>query len=396
MISTSGKHFTRWVSVGGMLSALAFALAMIASNTGLAPWYAGIRSSMLIVSYADVAIGRPVLVWVNLALMSVVLFVVALEFKRGVTEEELTGPDRLWLPAFGALGGMLAAGAVHALVSGLRGGSGPWWVASMGTDAALGLAVLSLLGERVHLGLKSFFATMALLSLLGSSAVMLGVLGGLPSWAVVSAAGVCVAVFVAMRLAGVGAVSPYLLTGAALWTVAACEGFLAVLAGPLTALFVPGRSSDAGSSPLQELEQDLLPMVCCAALPILVFACAGFSPLASEAEVTAAREALPAFLGMFPAKAAGILGMCWVGTKLRVCALPAGVGWKEFGGVALLGGAGFTVNVFLCLALAGLDGPAVNEIRLAAMAASALSMAGGYVVLRYVLARRRNKAIQRG
>jgi Na+/H+ antiporter NhaA len=64
--------------------------------------------------------------------------------------------------------------------------------------------------------------------------------------------------------------------------------------------------------------------------------------------------------------------------------------------VALLGGAGFTVNVFLGLALAGLDGPAVNEIRLAAMAASALSMAGGYVVLRYVLARRRNKAIQRG
>ena len=107
------------------------------------------------------------------------------------------------------------------------------------------------------------------------------------------------------------------------------------------------------------------------------------------------REALPAFLAMLPARVAGIFGACWAGTKLGACSLPPGVGWKEFGGAALLGGAGFTVNVFLALALAGQDGPPVNEIRLAAAASSAVSLAGGYGLLRYALARRRNKAVQR-
>ncbi|KAF5047564.1 Na(+)/H(+) antiporter NhaA [anaerobic digester metagenome] len=395
MISGSCKNFLRWMSVAGLLSVLAFALAMIVSNTGLASWYAGIRSPMLGVSYGEMTLGRPVLVWINLALMSMVLFVVALECKRGVTEEELAGPDRLRLPALGALGGMIAAGAVHALLSRAQGDSGLLWAASMGTDAALGLAVLSILGERVPAALKSLFATTAMFSLLGSSVVLAGVQGGLPSWPVLTAAGVCAAVFVCMRFAAVELVSPYLLTGAVLWVVAAGEGSLALLAGPLTALFVPGRSRDASAFPLLGLEQDLLPTVCCVALPILVFASAGFSPVEAPADSSTWREALPAFLGMLPAKAAGIFGMCWMGTKLRLCALPAGIGWKEFGGVALLVGAGFTVNVFLGLGLAGHDGPAVNDIRLAAMAASALSASCGYAILRYALARRRNKVIQR-
>lgn len=395
MISGSCKNFLRWMSLAGLLSVLAFALAVIVSNTGFAPWYAGIRSPMLGVSYGEAVLGRPVLVWINLALVSALLFVVALECKRGVTEEELSGPDRLRLPALGALGGMLAAGAVHALLSKAQGGSGALWVASMGTDVALGLAVLSLLGERAPAALKSLFATMAMFSLLGSSVVLVVVQGGLPSWPVLTAAGACATVFVCLRFAAVELVSPYVLTGAVLWAVAAGEGSLAVLAGPLTALFVPGRSRDASASPLLGLEQDLLPTVCCVALPILVFASAGFSPVEAPAGSSTEREALPAFLGMFPAKAAGIFGMCWMGTKLRLCALPAGIGWKEFGGAALLCGTGFTVNVFLGLALAGHDGPTVNEIRLAAMAASALSVSCGYAILRYALARRRNKVIQR-
>jgi NhaA family Na+:H+ antiporter len=101
-------------------------------------------------------------------------------------------------------------------------------------------------------------------------------------------------------------------------------------------------------------------------------------------------------LALFPAKALGIFALCWLGTKAGLCALPAGVGWKELGGTALLGGAGFTVNVFLGFTAFGSDGILLNEVRLAALAATGFSLAGGYLVLRYALARRRNKVIQRG
>lgn len=397
MISVSRKNFMRWFSVAGMLSLPAFLLAAVASGTGLAPWYALARESTLVLSLGEAALGRPVLSWAGLALMSAVLFVAALECRRAFAEEELSGPDRLRLPALAALGGMLASGGAYALMSMDHVGREPWWVASLGTDMALGLAVLSLLGERVPGALKSFFAAMALFSLLGGAVVLAGVQASLPPWPALAAAGACGSALAGLRLAGVSLVSPYLLAGMLLWAALAGDGFLAVLAGPVTALFVPGRVRGTNSSPLLELEQDLLPTVCCVTLPGLVFILAGFSSgeTAGESAGGSMREALPAFLAMLPARVAGIFGACWAGTKLGACSLPPGVGWKEFGGAALLGGAGFTVNVFLALALAGQDGPPVNEIRLAAAASSAVSLAGGYGLLRYALARRRNKAVQR-
>lgn len=397
MISGSRKNFMRWFSVAGILSVPAFLLAAVASGTGLAPWYALARESTLVLSLGEGGLGRPVLSWAGLALMSAVLFVAALECRRALAEEELSGPDRLRLPALAAIGGMLAAGAAHAFLSAGHVGREPWWVASMGTDMALGLAVFSLLGERVPGALKSFFSSMALFSLLGAAVVLAGEQGSLPPWPVLAVAGASGSTLAGLRLAGVSLVSPYLLGGVVLWAALAGEGFLAVLAGPVTALFVPGRDRVGNSSPLLELEQDLLPTVCCVAFPFLVFVLAGFSPgePAGEPVGGSVREAVPAFLGMLPARVAGIFGVCWAGTKLGVCALPPGVGWKEFGGAALLGGAGFTVNVFLALALAGQDGPPVNEIRLAAAVSSAVSLTCGYALLRHSLARRRNKAAQR-
>jgi NhaA family Na+:H+ antiporter len=397
MISGSRKNFMRWFSVAGMLSVPALLLAAVASGTGLAPWYALARESTLVLSLGESGLGRPLLSWAVLALMSAVIFVAALECRRAFAEEELCGPDRLRLPALAAIGGMFAAGAAHAFLSTGPADRESWWVASMGTDMALGLAILSLLGERVPGALKSFFASMALFSMLGAALVLAGVHGSLPPWPVLAVAGACGSTLAGLRLAGVSLVSPYLLGGMVLWAALAGGGFLAVLAGPVTALFVPGRDRVGNSSPLLELEQDMLPTVCCVALPLLVFALAGFSPgePAGEPVGVSMREAVPAFLGMLPARVAGIFGVCWAGMKLGVCSLPPGVGWKEFGGAALLGGAGFTVNVFLGLALAGQDGPPVNEIRLAAAASSAISMAAGYGLLRHALARRRNKAAQR-
>lgn len=395
MISKSCKNFIRWQSVAGVLSILAVVLGTVAAATGLGSWYALIREPVLSVSFGAASMGKPVVSWINQILATVVLLVIGLECKRAFMERELIGPDRLWLPAIGAVGGLLASAAVYLGVAGRGPGMGSGWVAPLGTDMALGLAVLAWLGERVPDALKSFFVSISVFTLLGSAAIAAAVQESLPVWSVLGLAGACLTLLAAMSLSRVESISAYLAVGAGLWAVLVETGALAVLAGPLTALFIPVRNREQTGSPLVGLEQDLLPTVCCMVVPLLAMANAGFFPQGASGASVMAPQTLGMLLSLFPAKAAGIFGICWIGVRLRLCALPAGVGWKEFGGAVLLGGAGFTVNVFLGTFAVAPGGAAANEIRLAALAASALSLASGYFVLRYALARRRNKVIQR-
>ena len=392
MISKSCKNFVGWQSVAGMLTILALALAALAGVAGLSSWRELAREPLLGVSFGSVSLGKPLVFWANQIFMTVILFVTGLECKRAFVEEELAGADRLRLPLLGALGGMLASGAVHAALAGGQPGAGASWVMASGMDMTLGLAALALLGERVPGALKAFFASMAMFSMLGSAALAAAVQPELPSWTALAGAGLCLAVLACLNLGRVESVSAYLLIGALLWVALARTDAWAVLAGPLSAFFIPARDREQGRSPLLILEQDLLPTVCCIVIPALVLVNAGLFPQEGGGTM-ATRQAAVMLPGLFPAKAAGIFGICWAGARLGLCALPAGVDWKEFAGVVLLTGAGFTVNVFLGLAISGQD--AAGWVLLAALAASALSLASGLAMLRYAFARRRNKVVQR-
>ena len=390
MISKSCKNFVGWQSVAGMLTIPALALAALAGAAGPESWHALARETILSVSVGSASLGKPVVFWANQLFMTAILMAAGLECKRAFAEEELSGPDRLRLPLLGALGGMLASAAVHAALAGPEPGAS--WVMVLGMDMTLGLGALALFGERVPGALKAFFASMAVFAMLGSAVVAAAVQTVYPSWAALLGAGFCLALLAGLNLGRVESVSPYLLVGAALWVVLARWDAWAVLAGPLTAFFIPAREREQGRSPLLRLEQDLLPTVCCIVVPALTLVNAGLFPQEGGMS-TATRQAAAMLPGLFPAKAAGIFGVCWVGARLRLCALPAGVDWKEFAGVVLLAGAGFTVNVFLGLATSGQD--AAGGVLLATLAASALSLASGLAMLRYAFARRRNKVVQR-
>lgn len=394
MISASCKNFIRWQSAAGVLMLLAAVLGFIAMNTGLKPWYDMLREPVLTISFGSATVGKPVLFWFNQGAMTVVLFLVGLECKRAFLDGELAGPDRLRLPLAAALGGMMASAAVCAGMNWTDPASRAWWVIPMGMDMALGLAVLSWLGERVPGALKAFFATTAMFGLLGTVIVLARMQAGLLSWPVLGLAGACLATLFLMNLARVEAISVYLFPALVLWVAVAESGAHAALAGLLPAFFIPARNREQTRSPLAQLEQDLLIAVCCVVLPLLTLANAGLLIEGAGASVMEPRT-LGILLGLFPAKALGLLGLCWIGVRIRVCALPPGLGWKEICGVALLGGAGFTVNFFLGTAVAGEGGADLDGVCLAAMAGSAISLLGGYFFLRHVLAGRRNKVLQR-
>lgn len=381
----------RWQSVAGMLILLAAALALIAANTGLKFWYDMAREPLLGISLGSATVSKPLLVWINQVGMTVVLFVLGLECKRAALDGELTGPDRLRLPVLAALGGMMASAAVFAGLAGVDQEWGARWVIPLGMDMALGLAVLSWFGDRVPGALKAFWTTMCMFALIGSVVLLAGSQAGQPTWPELALAGTCLAVLLLMNLARMEAISLYLITSTVLWVAVAGSAAHAALAGLVSAFFIPATNREQNCSPLLELEQDLLPLVCCVVLPLLALANAGLS--LSDADTAMMEPGVPGvMLGLFPAKAVGIFMLCWIGVRMRVCGLPPGLGWKEVCGTALLGGAGFTVNSFLGVVAAEGD---LGGAGWAVMAGSAISLLSGFFFLRHVLVRRRNKVLQR-
>jgi NhaA family Na+:H+ antiporter len=393
MISVSCKNFMRWQAVAGTLMVPAAILGLVAANTILGPWFVLLRETVFSLSLGSTTLGQPLLQWLNQGGVSLLFFLVGLECKRAFMDGELKGRDRLGLPLLAALGGMGASAAAGFWFGGADSAMAGWWMVPMGADIALGLAVLTWLGERVPPALKVFFTTSAMFAAIGAAVVAAGAQGAPLPWTVLVPAGACLLVLGLLNLARVESLSFYLLPAATLWGLMAGSAVHAVLAALLAALFIPGSNRGQTRSPLLGLEQDLLPAVCCVVLPLLALANAGL-PLREAGGTGMMGPGAPGIaLGLFPAKALGVLALCWVGVKARACALPPGVSWKELGGAAVLGGAGFTVNVFLALAAAGPSGSV--QACLAVMTGSAVSIPVGYALLRQVLARRRNKVLQR-
>ena len=94
----------------------------------------------------------------------------------------------------------------------------------------------------------------------------------------------------------------------------------------------------------------------------------------------------PVFLGvaagLLVGKQVGILGGAWLAVRLGLAELPGGVGWRQVHGVAVLGGIGFTMALFV----GGLafSSPELQDVsKLAVLSASVLSAAVGWALLRF-------------
>jgi len=86
--------------------------------------------------------------------------------------------------------------------------------------------------------------------------------------------------------------------------------------------------------------------------------------------------------GLFLGKQVGIVLGAGLLILLGVAALPAGASWRSLYGVAILGGIGFTMSLFIGT-LAYVDGTRASEVRLGVLAGSLLSAVVGYAILRF-------------
>lgn len=377
------RQFIQSESAGGIVLAAAALLALLVSNSPLAPWY-----EAFVHLPGEVRIGgdwlvlsKPLVIWVNDLWMAVFFFLVGLEIKRELVDGELASPGQAILPAGAALGGMVVPALIYVAINygdpvALRG-----WAIPAATDIAFALAILMVLGSRVPVSLKLFLTAVAIIDDLGAIVVIAMFYTDKLSVPMLLASGIGFALLLWLNRARVVSLSPYLVVGVLVWLCVLKSGVHATLAGVITALAIPVSRPD-GSSPLQEAEHALQPWVAFAVLPMFAFVNAGVS--LQGVALASLLEPIPLGigLGLVVGKAIGIFGMAWILVRTGVAGFPPDASPRQFFAVCVLGGIGFTMSLFIgSLAFAGLGPDYAMQLKIGVLAASMLSATIGTVLL---------------
>ena len=342
--------FTRFFQLeaaSGLLLIAAAVLALIINNSPLSYLYGGLLEVPVAIQVGALNIAKPLLLWINDGLMALFFLLIGLEVKREVVDGHLSKPSQVILPATAAVGGMVVPALIYWFINRDNPAAVAGWAIPTATDIAFALGVLALLGKRVPVSLKLFLMTLAIIDDLGAIIVIALFYSGTLSSVSLLLAAACLVVLVAMNRLGVVKLGPYMIVGLILWVCVLKSGVHATLAGVALALCIPLRTRNAESSPLLALEHALHPWVAYAILPIFAFANAGVSLAGMTVDSFTHPVPMGITVGLLLGKTVGVFGLTWVAVKLRLAALPAGAGWGQILGVAILCGIGFTMSLFV-------------------------------------------------
>jgi NhaA family Na+:H+ antiporter len=356
----------------GLLLVAAAGAALIVANGPLAPAY---------FAALHVRLGPlSVLHWIDDALMALFFLLVGLEIKRAFLIGALARLSDRILPVIAALAGMAVPAALYLMVAAGVPGLARGWAIPAATDIAFAVGVVALLGSRVPPSLRLLLVTIAIVDDLGAVLIIaLGYTERIDLPALLAAAGP-LAVMLHLNRRGVVRLSPYLLLGLLLWLLIHRSGVHATIAGILTALAIPLRTG-AAPAPLDRLEHRLQPWVAGLVVPVFGFANAGIALSAIGPASWLTPLPLGLATGLFVGKQAGIFLSIRLAVALGLARRPAGAGWTQIWGMALLCGIGFTMSLFIG-GLAFADPVLVDLVKIGVFAGSLLSALAGYLVLR--------------
>ena len=426
------RRFADTEAAGGVAMLAMAIVALVWANSPFGDSYVELWETLISLHIGElIHIDLDLRGWVNDLAMAIFFFVVALEIKRELVRGELRDPRAAALPALAAIGGMIVPAAIYALFNvGTAGADG--WGIPMATDIAFAVGVLSLVGKRIPSSLVVFLLTLAIVDDLGAIVVIaIFYTSGLSfGWLAVGIG--CILGAVVLNRADVRAFVPYFLLAAFCWLALHESGVHATLAGVAFGLITPSHAfvratqfgprarglvsrvevaqaaeiradddndeealeadalnelitlSAESQPPLDRLEHRLLPWTTFVIVPIFALANAGVR--VSWDDLTSAFSepvTLGVLLGLVVGKPVGIMIFSLLAVRLGIGKQPAGATWPQIFGVAMLGGIGFTVALFVTELAFG-PGALADQAKIGILAASAIAGVAGFIYLRAV------------
>lgn len=439
----AARQMVRRHASGGNILIAATVLAMIIANIPTINsyyfdfWHQEVRlqiGDFNIFSHGGHAMN--LLDFINDALMAIFFFSIGLEIKREILVGELSSFRQALLPIVGAIGGMIVPVVIFSLMSegsDYTGGA----AIPMATDIAFSLGVLAMLGKRVPISLKIFLTTLAVVDDIGGIIVIAIFYSTQIEVTLLLIAAV---LLVVLALGGVMMIQSkafYFLLGGAVWYLFMNSGIHPTIAGVLVAFCVPARpvfeprkyikmirtaignfkdeaegnevlnertilskeqlnwlkevesASDKVISPLQDLEDTLHPLVNYFIIPLFAFANAGILLLGSDPSSAVTGISLAIICSLVIGKFVGIFSFSWLTIICRLAPMPAHSSWKMLASVAMLGGIGFTVSLFIATLSFGSGSPEdtylLNHAKLGIVLGSVLSGIIGFIWLHFTM-----------
>ena len=370
--------FMKHDAASGIVLLVAALLALLLQNSPAGWLYDNLLHTPATVGIGSLVLSKSLLHWINDGLMAIFFFLVGLEIKRELIVGELSTRKQASLPLIAAVGGMLVPALIYASINwndpiALQG-----WAIPAATDIAFAVGVLALLGPRVPTSLKVFLLALAIIDDLGAIIIIAFFYTAHLSLQALALAGLGVAALIFLNRKGVTRVAPYALVGFFIWLCVLKSGVHATLAGVVTALAVPlapARGETQGT--LERLEESLHPWVAFGVLPLFAFANAGVSLAGMTFAHVVSPIPMGIALGLFIGKPIGIFGFSLAAIGLKLAGKPEGATWAQVFGVAILGGIGFTMSLFIGM-LAFADAERAAEIRIGVLLGSLASAIVGY------------------
>jgi Na+:H+ antiporter, NhaA family len=372
--------------IGAFVLIAATIAALIFANTGLAPLYKTLLNAPISVEIGGYGLADTAKSWVKNLLMAVFFLFVGLEIKAEFAEGALSDRKRAILPFAGALGGMVVPAGIYLWFAGQDATFANGWAIPSATDIAFAIGVLALLGPRIPPALRAFILAVAVIDDLGAILVIAVFYTAQIDTQALMLAAIVVGGMLALNLAGVVRLWPYLLAGVALWLCILQSGVNPTLAGVITAMFVPMRNTAGSVHPLHALTDNLRFSVAFIIMPLFAFANAGV-PLGGLGLADVAHPVTAGItLGLLVGKPLGITLAVFMTVRAGLARLPQGADWLQMAGVGFVAGIGFTMSLFIG-ALAFGEGDLMNMVRLGVLLGSLLAATTGVVIL--MLAARR-------
>nr|WP_255537834.1 Na+/H+ antiporter NhaA [Motiliproteus sp. SC1-56] len=385
------EAFLRDQTTSSLLLFTCMVAALALANSPYAEAFSALLHTPIGVYLGDYRLEKSLSHWINDGLMPLFFFILGLEMKREILAGEFQDPRRGLLVICCAIGGMAAPALVYlALNSNAPALQG--WGIPMATDTAFALGVLVLLGKRVPPGLVTLLVAIAIVDDMGAVLVIALFYTDTVDWSLLGSGSLALVLMLLLNVAGIRRAWPYALMSAALWAAFLFSGVHTTVAGILAALTVPASPShghrqfmkrikkllsrvddkreprspilgDAeahelieeientayqATTPLQRWERTLETPVGLFVLPLFALANAGLSLTSEELlSALAAPATLGVGLGLVLGKFVGILGGCLLAIWTGLGRLPEGVLPGHVGGMALVGGMGFTMSMFI-------------------------------------------------
>ena len=385
-VRAAALDFMNWTPSSGILLLIATLLALLLSNSGLAPALTALWQRDVGFIWDGGGFTLPLIRWVNDGLLTIFFLVVGLEIKREFTVGQLSSRRLAAMPIAASLGGMIVPAGIYLLLI----PSGPWlhgWGVPIGTDTAFAVALIAAMGPRVPIELRVFLTAAAIIDDIGAILIVALFYSEGIHVLYLALSLPIVAALAALNRASVYRIAPYALLGVALWFCIHEGGIHATLAGVLLALFIPTRpppdfqalmaQSDAIvanetlagpvemrhmlspralraidaihdrlESPADRLLRHVELRSSYIVLPIFAFANAGVT-LAPGLLDDRGLLVTAIVAGLVVGKPVGLCAFSYAAVKAGLAKKPDAYGWNQVLGAGCLAGIGFTMSLFI-------------------------------------------------